>query len=77
MGLPIDNIGYYRLQYPEGTKLRITKPIDDLYTPKKVGDVFIVSYIDDAGQIHGSWASGGSMAIIIGVDEFEVYTEEG
>lgn len=60
------------MRYPHGTKLRITKPIEDRFTPKKEGDIFTVDYIDDAGQIHGSWQSGGSMAIIIGVDEFEI-----
>lgn len=77
MGVPINNIEYYRMRYPKGSKLRITKSIEDPYTPKEVGDIFTVDYIDDAAQIHGSWASGGSIAIIIGEDEFEVYTEEG
>lgn len=63
-----------RSKYPVGTKLRLTAPIKDRYTPKAAGDIFTVDCIDDAGNIHGSWASGGSMAIIIGVDEFEVIT---
>lgn len=76
MGVPINNIDYYRMRYPKGSKLRITKPIDDPYTPKEVGDIFTVDYIDDAGNIHGRWESGGGISLIIGVDEFEVYTEE-
>lgn len=75
--IPINKVDYYRMRYPQGTFLRITKPIDDPYTPKEVGDIFKVDHIDDKLQIHGSWKNGGSMAIIIGVDEFEVYTEEG
>ena len=35
------------------------------YPPKLAGDIFTV---DDAGIIHGSWASGGSLSLIIGVD---------
>ena len=31
-----------------------------------------VSFVDDAGQIHGSWSSGGSLALIAGLDMFEV-----
>ena len=61
-------------KYPKGTKLRLTAPIRDRYTPKSAGDILTVDYVDDAGQIHGSWSSGGSMAIIIGVDKFEVIT---
>jgi len=34
-----------------------------------------VDFIDDAGQIHGSWVSGGSIAVIIGKDKFEVVIE--
>ena len=77
MGTPINKVDYYRMRYPEGTRLRLTSAISDPYTPKDIGDLFTVSHIDDAAQIHGSWDSGGSMAIIIGEDEFEVYTEEG
>lgn len=76
MGIAINKVDYYRMRYPEGTRLRITSPIADPYTPKEVGDLFTVSHIDDAAQIHGSWDSGGSIAIIIGEDNFEVYTEE-
>lgn len=72
MGQKIDKIGYYRMRYPQGTKLRLTEPIEDKYSPKNVGDILTVSYIDDAGQIHGSWVSGGSLAIIIEVDKFEI-----
>ena len=72
MSQPINKVEYYQIKYPHGTKLRLTEAIEDKFTPKKVGDIFTVDYIDDAGQIHGSWQSGGSMAIIIGVDGFEV-----
>lgn len=65
-----------RQKYPKDTLLKLTAPIEDKYTPKEVGDIFKVDHVDDKMQIHGSWASGGSMAIIIGEDEFEIYTEE-
>lgn len=72
MSIPIDKKAYYSMRYPKGSKLRLTEPIDDPYSPKEVGDIFTVSYIDDALQIHGSWVSGGSIALIIGKDSFEV-----
>lgn len=68
----INKATYYRMRYPHGTKLRLTEPIKDKFTLKEAGDIFTVDFIDDAGQIHGSWASGGSIAVIIGKDKFEV-----
>ena len=64
-----------QLLYPAGTKLRLTKEIDDPYTPKDVGDIFTVDYIDDIGNIHGNWESGGTMALVSGVDSYEIITE--
>ena len=72
MGFPINKVEYYRMRYPSGTKLRLTSPIQDPYNPKSVGDIMTVDYIDDACQIHGSWESGGSIAIIIEKDDFEI-----
>ncbi len=71
----INKVEYYRMRYPHGTKLRLTEPIKDKFTPKEAGDIFTVDFIDDAGQIHGSWANGGSIAVIIGKDKFEVVIE--
>lgn len=72
MSQPTNKIEDYRKKYPKGTRLRLTKRIKDPYTSKEVGDILTVDYIDDAGQIHGAWKSGGSIAIIIGLDNFEV-----
>lgn len=65
-----DIICRLREQYPPGSKIRILEDIDDPYTPKKAGDVMTVFYIDDAGQIHGAWESGGSMSLVYDVDVF-------
>lgn len=59
-------------KYPKGTKLKLTKAIEDKFTPKGIGDIFTVSFADDYMQLHGSWGSGGSMALIVGEDEFEI-----
>ena len=50
-----------------GDKIRITK-LDDPYTPESyVGKEGIVEYIDDMGQLHGTW---GGLAVIPKEDEF-------
>ena len=64
-----------REMYPTGTKLRLLSDIDDPYTPKFAGDILTVRCIDDIGQIHGSWKSGGSMAICDETDNYEIYKE--
>ena len=69
-------VAQYRAMYPAGTVLELTAPINDKYTPKEVGDRFIVSSVDDIGQIHGRFLSGGSMAIIPEVDKFIIVTEK-
>ena len=60
-----------QLMYPVGTKLKLIKPLEDIYSPKEAGDVMTVTSIDDMGQIHGTWESGGSLAIIPERDSFE------
>ncbi|SEW38917.1 DUF4314 domain-containing protein [[Clostridium] fimetarium] len=56
--------------YPKGMVLQLTERIDDPYSPKEVGDIFTVKCADDNMQLHGSWKSGGSIAIVVGKDKF-------
>ncbi len=51
-----------------GDTIRITR-LDDPYIPKGSynGAEGVVEYIDDAGQLHGTW---GGLAVIPGTDEF-------
>lgn len=66
------DIAALKEKYPEGTKLRLLWGIDDPFSPKNTGDVMTVSFVDDAGQIHGTWESGGDIALIAELDAFEV-----
>lgn len=66
------DIEQYRKMYPKGSKLELLSDLSDLYTPKSAGDIFTVNMIDDAGNIHGFWSSGGSLSLIIGVDQFRL-----
>jgi hypothetical protein len=43
--------------------------LDDPYSYDYPGRVGIVTSIDDAGQLHGTW---GGLAVIPGEDEFEI-----
>ena len=53
----------------EGDTIRITR-MDDPYTPVSyVGKEGVVTHIDDAGQLHGTW---GGLAVIPGEDGFTV-----
>lgn len=60
-----------RKEYTEGTKVRLLTDLEDDYSPHLAGDILTVSYVDDRGQIHDSWKSGGSLALIPEVDNFE------
>ena len=53
-----------------GDKIKITSMLDEPSYEGKTGEVI---FIDDAGQIHGTW---GGLAIIPEVDQFEIIKDE-
>ena len=57
------------MKYKIGMKIKIIKMKDEPNYTNKVG---IIKYIDDLGQLHGSW---GSLAIIPEVDKIEIIKE--
>lgn len=52
-------------QYPKGTEIRIIKMFDEPQYDNKVGTV---EFVDDVGQLHGTW---GGCALIPSIDQFE------
>lgn len=64
----------YSAQYPKGTIIELTAPIDDEYSPKPIGSRFQVEFIDDAFQLQGSWLppESGTIAVLIEKDSFKV-----
>ncbi len=60
-----------RERYPAGTRIRLIR-MDDPFAPVPPGTVGEVAIIDDAGNIHMKWRNGRRLALIEGVDDFEV-----
>ena len=52
-----------------GDRLRVVEMKDE---PQYSGREGVVKYIDDAGQIHGTW---GGCALIPGLDEYVIVKE--
>ena len=59
-----------RAKYPKGTKIRLIHMNDPQPVPS--GTIGKVALIDDAGNIHMNWQNGRSLAIIEGIDDFEI-----
>lgn len=82
MGIPIsdsDKKAYYSARYPHGTIVELTEPIEDNFTRSiPSGSRFEVDYVDDMCQIRGRWLppQSGTLAIIIGHDQFRIVNEE-
>lgn len=61
---------HVKVLYPKGTRIKLIK-MNDKYAPPS-GTIGTVDFVDDIGQIHVKWESGGSLALVIGEDDFEV-----
>ena len=66
-----DKLNEIKEKYPIGTKVKLTKDMDDKY-PILAGTVGTIDYIDSEGQLHMIWENGRTLAIIPEVDEFEI-----
>ena len=64
-------IGTLRSQYPAGTRIRLTKQLNDQYTQIPAGECCTVCYVDDIGTIHVAWDCGSSLGLIPEEDSFE------
>ena len=48
----------------------------DIQAAKMNGNIYIVDYVDDAGQIHMKWDNGRTLAIVPSEDDFRKLTDE-
>ncbi|HRR78148.1 MAG TPA: DUF4314 domain-containing protein [Ruminococcus sp.] len=70
-----EQLAELRRKYPKGTLIRLIR-MDDPQAPP-CGAVGEVECVDDIGDILMSWKGGGSLALIEGVDEFEILNTPG
>lgn len=65
-----EDIKAIKEKYVAGTKIRLIKMYDlQAVPPDTIGTV---TSVDDAGQIHIDWENGSTLALNVGVDEFEI-----
>lgn len=65
---------HVKVLYPKGAKIKLIN-MNDKFAPPS-GTIGTVDFVDDIGQIHVKWESGGSLALIIGEDDFEVIEQK-
>jgi hypothetical protein len=50
--------------------------VDDAYTNLKPGDQGTVTKRDENGTIHVNWDDGSQLALLDGIDEWRIITDE-
>jgi hypothetical protein len=61
-----------RAQYPPGTRVELTVPLDDPYAKLAPGERATVTEVDGAGDLLCRWDCGSGLKLILGVDAFKV-----
>ena len=65
-----EEIQFIKDKYITGKKIKLIKMYDLQALP--AGTIGIVDFVDDLGQIQMIWENGSTLALNIGIDEFEV-----
>ena len=61
-------------KYPVGTRIKLNFMNDNYSVPS--GTCGTVDFVDDEGQIHMIWDNGRTLALIDGIDSFEIIDYE-
>jgi len=61
-----------RGQYPPGTRVELTAPLDDPHAKLAPGDRATVTGVDGAGDLLCRWDCGSGLKLILGADAFMV-----
>lgn len=70
-----EELNNLKARYPIGCVIQLTEDMKDLYSQgKKAGNKGTVICVDDIGQIHVKWETGGSLAVVPEVDSFIILT---
>ena len=65
-----EKLDFIKNRYPIGTRIKLDYMDDPYAVPS--GTFGTIDYIDDEGQIGVLWDDGRNLALIYGVDKFEV-----
>ncbi|MCL2253084.1 MAG: DUF4314 domain-containing protein [Lachnospiraceae bacterium] len=68
-------VKFYQNKYPKDTMIELIR-MDDPYRDMPTGLRGIVTSVDDACQIHCAWENGSSLALVPGVDSFNIVKEQ-
>ncbi|MCR5480090.1 MAG: DUF4314 domain-containing protein [Ruminococcus sp.] len=66
-----------RETFPRGTVIKLLRMGGEEKFPVPPGTKGIVTFVDDAGTVHMKWDSGGSLGLILGVDDFVILKRGG
>lgn len=68
---PSEEVEKIKKLFPVGTRVRLIHMDDPQAVPS--GTLGTVDHIDDDGQLHMKWdTTGSTLALIYGVDQFEI-----
>ena len=67
---PSEEVEKIKKLFPVGTRVRLIQMDDSQAVPS--GILGTVDHIDDDGQLHMKWDNGRTLALIYGVDQFEI-----
>lgn len=66
-----EKIKAIKQKYLKGTKIKLVKMYDPFFPPPSQ-TMGIVDFVDDIGQIHCNWDNGSTLALVVGIDDFQV-----